>query len=93
MERILSDLADTILVPGVETTEVILQWFRRSNLSNNIIISCTTGLDTSSAFHVTLPPRDNPCLGSVTNANGWVIYVNSTIDVTTWKLFYWDQQK
>jgi len=86
MERIVSDVADTILIPGLKTTEIILQWFRcqLNDLSNN----SAAGLeDAASALdHVTLPPRDDPCLGSVTNANGWIIYVNSTIDVNTGKL-------
>jgi hypothetical protein len=91
MERIISDVADTILIPGLKTTEIILQWFRcqssNNNLSNTII--STTELDgaSSALHHVTLPPRDDPCLiGSVTSAHGWNIYVNCTIDVNTGKL-------
>jgi hypothetical protein len=90
MERIISDVADTILIPGMQTTEVILQWFRcqssNNNLSNTIISTELEGAS-SALHHVTLPPRDDPCLiGSVTNAHGWNIYVNCTIDVNTGKL-------
>lgn len=79
MERLLSDVADSVLVPGLNTTEVILKWFRSN--------SSTTREENASALaHVTLPPREGPCLGSVTNGQGWVIYSNSTVDVATGEL-------
>ncbi|KAL3781537.1 hypothetical protein ACHAW5_005434 [Stephanodiscus triporus] len=79
MERLLSDMADSVLVPGLNTIEVILKWFRSNS-------SITREENASALKYVTLPPREDPSLGSVTNGQGWVIYPNSTVDVRTGEL-------
>jgi hypothetical protein len=81
MEWLLGDVADSVLIPGLNTTRVILQWFRSNS-------SMTRDRGNSSALeHVTLPRRrEGSCFDSVTNGQGWVIYPNSTVDVTTGEL-------
>jgi ribonuclease P protein 3 len=77
MERLLGDVADAVLVPGSNTTRVILRWFRSNS-------SIARDADNESALaHVALPPREGPCFGPATNDRGWVIYPNSTVDATT----------
>jgi hypothetical protein len=78
MERVLSDLAERVLVPGMETTETVLHWFRRSNDGKERSAS-------SAMEDVTLPPRDGMSIGSVSNENGkgWRIYRGCTVDSNT----------
>ncbi|KAL7532221.1 hypothetical protein ACHAXR_004495 [Thalassiosira sp. AJA248-18] len=91
IERVLSDVADQVLVPGLNTIEVILNWFR-SDVGNSAIDKAddgSTAQHVSSALdHITLPPREDPPLGPVTNEDGkgWNIYRDCTIDSTTAKL-------
>ena len=89
MERLLSNIADEILIPGKETTVAIMNWFRNDN--NFGMVAVDDGGDGSSSSYsaldyVTLPPRDDPLLGSVTNVKGWNIYRNCTVDTDTGKL-------
>ncbi len=88
MERILGDLADMVLIPGVNTTECILNWFR-SDRSYYSMTTTSNGASTSSSVldKVALPPRDDSSvhLGSVTNDNGkgWIIYRHCTVVSTS----------
>jgi hypothetical protein len=94
MERIMSDLADMVLVPGVATTESILNWFRsdRSHYSTTTLSNgATSCMNASVLEQVALPPRDDPSqqLGSVTNDNGkgWIMYWQCrVVDSTTGEL-------
>lgn len=94
MERIMSDLADMVLVPGVATTEAILNWFRsdRSHYSTTTSSNgATSSMNASVLEQAALPPRDDPSqqLGSVTNDNGkgWIIYRQCrVVDSTTGEL-------
>ncbi|KAL7485391.1 hypothetical protein ACHAW6_010985 [Cyclotella cf. meneghiniana] len=78
MERALSDLAERVLVPGLETTETVLRWFRRSSDGKEKSVS-------SAVEDVTLPPREGTSIGSVWNENGkgWRIYRRCTVDSNT----------
>jgi len=80
MERLFSDVADQVLVPGSNTTDIILDWFR-SDVGNSANVS-------SALDHVTLPPREDPSLSTVTNVNGkgWHIHRGCTVELATGKL-------
>jgi ribonuclease P protein 3 len=81
MERVLSDLAERVLVPGYDTTESLLDWFRADGI-------CHAKTPVSVLESVTLPPRDGLSIGGVCNENGkgWAIYKGCTIDSTTGQL-------
>lgn len=79
MERVLSDIAERVLVPGLNTTESILNWFRRDGNSDN-------GYGASSTLEgINLPPRDGISIGNVCNENGkgWKIFKGCSIDSST----------
>jgi len=80
-ERVLSDLMERVLIPGLSTTETILNWFRSETKRNGdgMVISSSVS---SALEHVNLPPREGRSIGQVTNTNGkgWVIYHGCTID-------------
>eukprot|EP00956_Cyclotella_meneghiniana_P043107 scaffold253049_cov93-Cyclotella_meneghiniana.AAC.1 len=79
MERLLSDLAERVLVPGLNTTESILNWFSSDGNSN-------VGYGASSTLEgITLPPRDGSSIGNVCNENGrgWKIFNGCSIDSST----------
>jgi hypothetical protein len=81
MDRVLSDLAERVFVPGFETTESILNWFR-ADCSEDL----SSNEDGATALEcVNLPPREGASIGSVTNClgGGWVIYNQCTIDSST----------
>lgn len=90
MERVLSDLAERILVPGLSTTEDIMNWFRSDRRGG--VTTLTSENHTSSASsaleEVELPPREGGSIGEVSNLNGkgWKIYNNCTIDTSNGKL-------
>ncbi|EJK63235.1 hypothetical protein THAOC_16122 [Thalassiosira oceanica] len=67
MERILSDLAEEVLVPGSKTTQMIIDWFAKDTTGSSGI---------SSLDQVTLPPRHSASIGAVINDNcqGWTIH-------------------
>ena len=81
MERLLSDLAEKVLVPGLETMESILNWFRADD-------KCVVGPTDSVLEEVHLPPAEGFSIGSVCNNNGggWKIYKGCKIDVHTGQL-------
>mmetsp|Transcript_19811 Transcript_19811/g.41740 ORF Transcript_19811/g.41740 Transcript_19811/m.41740 type:complete len:839 (-) Transcript_19811:55-2571(-) len=85
MERIFSDVADRVLVPGSKTTDIILNWFRADKNKGDSAANSSTS---SALDHVTLPPREDPPLCSVTNSNGtgWNIHRGCTVDSKTGKL-------
>ena len=89
MERLLSDVADEVLVPGLSTTEVVLDWFKSDDGSNVASAGNSSALD-----HVTLPPREDPLLGCVSNGDGkgWNIHRDCTIDSSTGKLTFGTSQ-
>ncbi|KAL3779941.1 hypothetical protein ACHAWO_012797 [Cyclotella atomus] len=79
MERMLSDLAEKVLVPGLETTESVLDWFR----------SDVGGSHEDSALkQVELPPPEGVSIGDVQcdNGKGWRVYKGCTIDSNTGQL-------
>ncbi|KAL3776479.1 hypothetical protein HJC23_009278 [Cyclotella cryptica] len=85
MERVLSDLAERVLVPGLETTETVLNWFRRSK----DVSATEEGEYAPSALEqVTLPPREGISIGSVWNENGkgWMIYHGCAVNAKTGEL-------
>ncbi|KAL9178496.1 hypothetical protein ACHAXT_001834 [Thalassiosira profunda] len=77
MERVLSDVADRVLVPGKTTTDAIVNWFRSDNVEHTSLENTSSALD-----HVTLPPRVDPPLGCASNASGkgWKVYRGCTVD-------------
>ena len=84
MERMLSDLAEKVLVPGIETTESVLSWFLADSAS---------GMKESADFKsatddVSLPPHEGLSIGNVCNDNGkgWMICKGCTIDSETGEL-------
>ena len=97
-ERVLSDIAESVMVPGLSTMEVMLDWFRSdycpvasittssAENTDSEMNTCTT-TTTSALDHVTLPPREGEGLsvGPITNdtGNGWNIYRDCTIDTST----------
>jgi len=89
MERVLSDVADQVLIPGSSTTEAMLNWFR-SDVGDSAIAKADSGHQAASSAldHVILPPREDPTLGSVTNVNGkgWNVYPSCSIEAATGKL-------
>ncbi|KAL7545486.1 hypothetical protein ACHAWF_008837, partial [Thalassiosira exigua] len=80
MERLLSDVADRISIPGKKTTEAIVDWFRSDKGSDQ---KASSALD-----RVTLPPRADPPSCSATNPSGkgWKIYRDCKVDASTGKL-------
>ena len=85
MERMLSDLAEKVLVPGMETTESVLCWFRADGGNSGI----NRPVDYKSALHdVSLPPCEVLSIGDVCNDNGkgWMICKGCTIDSATGQL-------
>lgn len=81
MERVLSDLAERVLIPGLETTESILGWFRADSKSGN-------STESSALDNVTVPPREGVSIGEVcTGINKrWRIFQGCTIDSPTGQL-------
>ena len=90
-ERVLSDIAESVSVPGLSTVEVMLRWFSSDRSATTKTFSSNTIVDekvmSSALDNVTLPPREGEGLsvGPVTNDNGkgWNIYRNCTIDSST----------
>ena len=91
MARLFGDVAETVLVPGRDMTNVILDWFRSDDKAADLRERGAEGggssaLGSSALDHVTLPPCDDPSLlGAVTNENGqgWDIYRGCTVDAAT----------
>ena len=73
MERVFSDLAEEVLVPGSKTTQTIIDWFAKDTTGSN-------GM--SSLDRVTLPPRHSASIGSVINENGkgWTVHQRCGIE-------------
>lgn len=94
-ERVLSDIAESVSVPGLSTVEVMLRWFRSDRGATTKIFSSDTNVDeevmSSALDNVTLPPREGEgsSVGPVTNdtGKGWNIYRNCTIDLSTGILY------
>ena len=93
-ERVLSDIAESVMVPGLSTMEVMLDWFRsdRCHVASTATAdnNSETSTATSALDHVTLPPREGEGLsvGPITNdtGRGWNIYRDCTIDSSTGSL-------
>ena len=73
VDRVLSDLAEDILVPSKETMECIIQWFQQVNPT-------TTETTESALDQVSLFPTHSPSMGPVTGARHlWKIDRNCAI--------------
>lgn len=88
IQRILSNVANEIQVPGMVCRDAIVDWFmndaaHNDKVGNDIIDESQSALD-----EVTLPPSevDLTSFGSVTNGSGWSIYDNCSIDTSTGEL-------
>eukprot|EP00986_Skeletonema_menzelii_P018471 scaffold26645_cov150-Skeletonema_menzelii.AAC.10 len=69
-ERVLSDIAESVMVPGLSTMEVMLDWFRSDHCpvasittssaenTDSEMNTCKTTTTSSALDYVTLPPRE-----------------------------------
>ncbi|KAL7466572.1 hypothetical protein ACHAXS_006862 [Conticribra weissflogii] len=80
-ERVLSDLMERVLIPGLTTTETILNWFRSENKRSGDRMDVSSS-QSSALDHVNVPPREGGSIGQISNTNGkgWVIYHGCRID-------------
>jgi len=86
IERVLSNIANEIQVPGRECRDAIINWFKSDTNDKE---KAEYDVATESALdEVTLPPSevDLTTFVCVTNGSGWSVYNNCSIDTTTGQL-------
>jgi len=86
MERVLSDLAEDVLVPSRDTTRLISDWFSspHSTIPESDGTTSETDNDRPSLHSVELPPSDAPSMGPVQlNGSGWVATSGCKVNMDT----------
>jgi len=89
IERVLSNVADEIQIPGRECRDAIVNWFRKDiDTKDKEKMEDDIAESQSALDEVTLPPNevDLTSFNSVTNGSGWSIYDNCSIDTSTGQL-------